>query len=86
VVSEVPVIIPTSAVLVCILPTEPVETKEPLTNPKSFIVPVLVRLVADSVAVAKVKSLSSLKTPAVPANGTRVAVKLSAVIVAALKS
>ena len=68
------------------LPNEPVESIEPLTDAKSFIVPVLVKLVADNVAVAKVKSLSSLKTPAVPANGTRVAVKLSAVKVSALKS
>ena len=54
VVSEVPVIIPMSAVLVCILPTEPVDTKEPLTNPKFLIVPVEVRFVADNVAVANV--------------------------------
>ena len=64
-VSEVPVIIPMSAVLVCILPTEPVDTYEPLTDAKSFIVPVVVTFVAERVAPLNVKSESSLSSPAV---------------------
>ena len=75
-----------SVSVICNLPNEPVEIAEPLTNAIFFIVPVVVKFVADNVAVANVKSLSSLSTPSVPANGTLVAVKLSAVIVAALKS
>ena len=43
-----------SIVAVFTLPNEPVETELPLTDVKSFIVPVVVRLVVDNVAVANV--------------------------------
>ena len=65
VLNVVPVIVPISAALVWILPTEPVDTYEPLTDAKSFIVPVVVTFVADNVAPLNVKSESSLSNPAV---------------------
>ena len=52
---------------IVIAPNEPVYVAEPLATEKSFIVPVVVIFVADNVAPLNVKSLSSDKTPFVPA-------------------
>ena len=54
------------ACTVCNLPNDPVETEEPLTSAMFFIVPVVVRFVALSVAPLKVKSESSVNNQLVP--------------------